>query len=112
MWFKNINTGLEWLILDEKKIEEMKKNPNFIEIEKPLSSKKKDKKEETSKNKRNNPNQTKTIKCEICGRECSGQRSYTQHKRMAHGIDKDGNKVDTSKYNAKINNKKKEDGDE
>lgn len=114
MWFKNINTGLEWLILDKKKIEELKSNPNFVEVEKPLPNKEKGKEESEKKktsNKRNNPNQTKTIECEICGRKCHGQRSYTQHKRMAHGIDKNGNKVDTRRYNAKFNNKKK-DGDE
>lgn len=81
MWFKNIQTGHIWEITDEKLQEELKKNPDFEIVESPV-------KEKTSK--RNNPNQTKDMKCEVCEKICKGQRSYTQHKRMAHGIEKDG----------------------
>lgn len=86
MWFKNINTGCVWEIMDEETQKQLKKNPNFEEVDSPVETKK-----DTS-DKRKNPNQTKTMICDVCGRECKGQRSYTQHRRMAHGIEKDGDK--------------------
>ena len=83
MWFKNINTGHIWEIMDEKLQEELKNNSNFEQVESPVKPK-------TSK--RNNPNQAKSMECDICGRICKGQRSYTQHRRMAHGIEKEDEK--------------------
>lgn len=97
MWIKNTITNLIWKIEDEKQIKNLLSSDHFEEVEAP--SKKKD-----TSNKKSNSKQTETMKCEVCGKECEGQRSYTQHRRMAHGIDKDGNPVDTKKYNAKYNN--------
>lgn len=81
MWFKNIKTGNIWEISDEKLQKELLAHADFEEVESPVKPK-------TSK--RNNPNQTKDMECEVCGKICKGQRSYTQHNRMAHGIEKDG----------------------
>lgn len=89
MWFKNTRTGLTWLVEDEKQIKELQKNDLFEEIDKPTK--------DTSDSKGD-------FVCDICGQEAKNQRSLTQHRRMAHGIDKNGNKVDTKRYNAKFNN--------
>ena len=84
MWFKNIKTGHIWEIVDENMQEELKGNPDFEQIESPLKPK---------PSKRNNSNQTRDMKCEVCGKVCKGQRSYTQHMRMAHNVEKkDGDK--------------------
>lgn len=80
MWFKNIKTGHTWEIVEEKLQEELKGNSDFEQVEAPKTFS------------RNNPNQTKNMECEICGKVCKGQRSYTQHKRMAHENKKDGDK--------------------
>lgn len=104
MWFKNITTGLVWHIVDEKHISELQKSDRFVEIDAPSKKKPSSRKESS---------QTKTMICDICDKECKGQRSYTQHRRMAHNIDKDGNKIDTKEYNAKFTKKtEKEDGEE
>lgn len=87
MWFKNTETGHIWEVDDEQLIKDLKAKDHFEEIESPVKDK-----STKSSSKRNNPNQTKTMECEICGRKCKGQRSYTQHKRMAHDIEKDGDK--------------------
>ena len=103
MWIKNLNTGHVWKITSEKQIKTMLSDAKYEEVSNPneINNDNKDAKTNDDKNtktnddtkttsKRNNPNQTKTMECEICGRKCKGQRSYTQHKRMAHGEGKDG----------------------
>lgn len=93
MWIKNNNTGHVWEILDEKQIKNMLSDSKFEEVDEPKDAVKSNTKDDTKKtSKRNNPNQTKTMECEECGKQCKGQRSYTQHRRMAHGITKDGDK--------------------
>lgn len=87
-WFKNLNTELEWLIEDESQIKRLRELPHFEEIDKPTPSKKKSE-----------------FICEICGRESASQRAHTAHMRMAHEIGKDGEKIDTSDYNAVVEKK-------
>lgn len=76
MWFKNINTGHIWEILDEQLQGELQKNPNFEEVESPV-------KPNTSK--QNNP--TKDFTCDICDKTLKNDKALKAHKRMAH---KDG----------------------
>lgn len=92
MWFKNTQTGHIWETIDEQFIKELQAKDHFVEVDSPIKEKEEEDKSAKPSSKRNNPNQTKTMECEVCGRECKGQRSYTQHRRMAHGIEKDGDK--------------------
>lgn len=93
MWFKNTRTGLTWKITDKNQIKELKKNPLFEKMDGPSDTTEEPDKKETGE-----------IKCDICGKYYNEGRSYSQHRRMAHGINADGEIVDTSKYNAKFNN--------
>lgn len=81
-WFKNLDTGLEWLIEDESQIKRMKESDRFEMIDGP-------------KQKKNSE-----LTCEICGKESTSKRGHTAHMRMAHSIGKDGEKIDTSDYQA------------
>lgn len=81
-WFKNLDTGLEWLIEDESQIKRMKESDRFEVIDGP-------------KQKKNSE-----LTCEICGKELTSQRGLTAHMRMSHSIGKDGEKIDTSGYQA------------
>lgn len=77
MWFKNTRTGLIWLVLDEKQIEELKKSAHFVEVEKPTSQPK----DETPK-----PSNHECVKCK---KTFKSEKALNGHNRMVH---KEGDK--------------------
>lgn len=102
-WFKNTRTGLEWKVEDESEIKRLSGLSHFVEIDGPERVR-------------------SEFTCDICDKESTSQRGHTAHMRMAHGIGRDGEKIDISTYGAssktieeyeeELKNEAQEDGEE